>query len=833
MKIRYSEYFKNDRTLIPSIQRDYVQGADVNRAKRKDFLTAIFDALLPDAPRPLTIDFIYGISRKQTREFLPIDGQQRLTTLIFLGWLLAQRGLDRDESQKINFDLLSYNTRTSSEEFCHKLLSYRLPAGIGTISEHIRKEPLWFAETWSNDATVSNVLQLLDAADAMLQSPEYKPYVAEMAQRFLSDACPIIFEQLDMGDYGLNEDLYIKMNARGKYLSDFEILKADLYDLFKDKFKNEVYEYGLVPVSGASGQTPVYQKYTIPEYFSYAIEHQWTDLFWDYAYKKWDALPEKEKSNAAYPVTDDLFMRFFLNFTELTFAEQTDIEAEAKRLSASGTKVDNAEVFAGKTGEFLKENIRKVYSQKKNIVALFRALDLWSTIGHTSGGASGTKENIETFFRELFTNTFNPDFEGINLFTDKSVNLFERIITEDEKDQPRRFLMRGLTRALLHYFTPQDHPETLEPIKATSQLLDFLRIYWGWLLSLNQRQGREVMGVRFNVRIEDAMTASTVIDELLQTDDPFEALQHSKLKELNEEKRKASYRSKDNKDKYEAIRVLSNHPWLKGEMCNIYAALDQLPADEMITRFLQFAGVIPDAGGSAPDGRLNDDDRVKALVAHGSSGAHPGSSDYCFFGVENHWDFLWATSRKESASTAEALTEILLHQPAKTFDKTQFGYYILNYSTFHRVSNENYFYKYPNSSLKYDAIRISRRPMAAYICCPFAWTVYELSEGDTRQRLGLEYWSRYEHGCLTIKTLGIKMECIDEGWLLRTADEDSGIGLSLLPPRFQIGSDGLTDTKQRFNFQGFTILNNEGDDHIQTGVGFVKALVEEITTDNE
>src|SRR6516162_7378875 len=80
------------RVVVPQIQRDYAQGRDEAQEIRDYFLNALHDALTlqaSDARLPLILVFIYG--SMDNRRFLPLDGQQRLTTLFLLHWYLAWR----------------------------------------------------------------------------------------------------------------------------------------------------------------------------------------------------------------------------------------------------------------------------------------------------------------------------------------------------------------------------------------------------------------------------------------------------------------------------------------------------------------------------------------------------------------------------------------------------------------------------------------------------------------------------------------------------------------------------------------------------------------------
>ena len=131
------------------------------------------------------------------------------------------------------------------------------------------------AERWLRDPSVNAMLDLLASADAMLKKEEFAPHINVMAERFFNDS-PLTFELLDMESYDLTEDLYIKMNARGKHLSEFENWKAEFTGMLESNYKEVEYEF----------RTVEGKKLTIPEYFAYAIEHEWTDLLWPASLQK-------------------------------------------------------------------------------------------------------------------------------------------------------------------------------------------------------------------------------------------------------------------------------------------------------------------------------------------------------------------------------------------------------------------------------------------------------------------------------------------------------------------------------------------------------------------
>jgi hypothetical protein len=79
----------------------------------------------------------------------------------------------------------------------------------------------------------------------------------------------ITFQLLDLENFGLSDDLYIKMNARGKPLTAFETFKARYEQELGDYFVGETRSIGDQNVS-------------VVEFFARRIDTQWADFFWDH-----------------------------------------------------------------------------------------------------------------------------------------------------------------------------------------------------------------------------------------------------------------------------------------------------------------------------------------------------------------------------------------------------------------------------------------------------------------------------------------------------------------------------------------------------------------------
>jgi uncharacterized protein with ParB-like and HNH nuclease domain len=160
--------------------------------------------------------------------FVPLDGQQRLTTLFLLHWYLC---LFSDEANlQVRLNILShftYKTRKSSLEFCRAICQTENVLGLkmngDKLSDAIQNSTM-FRKTWMKDSTVKGMLVMLDEIDKQVKQVENK---AELLSRLLGQKSSLItFDFLDLHELNQTDELYVKMNARGKQLSEFEHFKA-------------------------------------------------------------------------------------------------------------------------------------------------------------------------------------------------------------------------------------------------------------------------------------------------------------------------------------------------------------------------------------------------------------------------------------------------------------------------------------------------------------------------------------------------------------------------------------------------------------------------------
>jgi hypothetical protein len=209
-----------ERIEIPIFQRDYAQGRDdpLVQVIREDFLDVLVTAV--SGGEPAGLDFVYGEVEDGT--FRPLDGQQRLTTLFLLHWYVAvQAGTLTVDAAWTRF---SYGTRATAVLFCKELVRLPPPPNAGVPRIWITDQP-WFLHAWRHDPTIQSMLTMLDEIHAKFS--ERSVDFCEAWRRLTRTASPAIsFLFLPIEDMGSAEDLYIKMNSRGRPLTRFENFKA-------------------------------------------------------------------------------------------------------------------------------------------------------------------------------------------------------------------------------------------------------------------------------------------------------------------------------------------------------------------------------------------------------------------------------------------------------------------------------------------------------------------------------------------------------------------------------------------------------------------------------
>lgn len=336
---------------IPIVQRDYAQGrttAGVNRIRAR-FLQVLYDALVEG--KNTTLDFIYG-NVDEKGQLIPLDGQQRLTTLFLLHYYVAlhENVAKEDYAFLLNF---TYETRVSSREFCERLVKFSPDFSKDNLSDQIQDEA-WFLLEWESDPTVLSMLVMLDAIHEKFKETN------GLWEKLMGDAITFYFLPLDK--MGLTDELYIKMNSRGKPLTRFEHFKAELELQIKAVSEN------------------------FAKRICSKIDREWSDLLWPYRNSGTD-------DEQADMVTDDEFLRYIHFVSDLISYRNDELEIK-----------DEFEIIEK---HFSKGNPKA----EENILLLENLFDIWTKVS-----------DINNFFDDYFTQT---DHASDKTKIDKQPNLFQ------------------------------------------------------------------------------------------------------------------------------------------------------------------------------------------------------------------------------------------------------------------------------------------------------------------------------------------------------------------------------------------------------------------------
>ena len=485
----FISFFIRNNIEIPLIQRDYVQGSNIQSEKRDAFIDSLYKALINENDS-CELDFIYGTY--DNGAFRPLDGQQRLTTLYLLHWFLFNKCRIEApntyakivEGNYLDSRYFCYKTRRSSTAFCQKLMVYNPKVLSACISENIIQQT-WFSEDWKHDPSVIAMLEMLDALNAkfnQLSSPD----VSNMLNILLHTKS-INFDQLDMGSYKLTDSLYVKMNARGKQLTEFENWKAKFIQYLEEHFDNQNYMYA------ETNRKKDFEK--IKDYFTHSVEHEWTDLFWTYIVNDYKAqvniynnLCQEEKimhSKPSGPLIDSLFLNFYYYIYRILFFVLSNEDDKEGDDSIHGTEVSRKTLFKDVT----------------NIEFLFRALDLFVQIDNHND------DKTHGFFNKLFYLEGQKTDGSIRLFSSETSDLFDSCIRNKASVDEQILLF-----CIIKYCIKN------KCYTVTDNLKKYVRVCRNLLESINQRLTKD-MKMHSNVRFSQLSKYVNTINDLCAVSD--------------------------------------------------------------------------------------------------------------------------------------------------------------------------------------------------------------------------------------------------------------------------------------------------------------------------
>ena len=386
---------------IPMIQRDYAQGRDTEKDVRKHFLDAIFNAITDG--EILEMDFVYGSIYESNNEksekcvvvnnFIPLDGQQRLTTLFLIYWYIGARELNGETLAETmaNLNKFSYSTRVSSRKFCENITE-KYAAIMSRLTDNSPREIIsnfsWFYSVYEKDPTIKAMLNMLE---------EIHVRYSEIGRNDLfSSLDNLKFYILPLDGFNLTEELYVKMNARGKSLTDFENFKADFIKWMKSD-KNKEKEQFRKEVDLDDRHMPYFMA------ISQKLDNIWANIFW----REIKDMPKEELKPYGY-VVDPYFMRFFQRYLcNLVIQNSDNTEAVEKN--------ETFQYFYGNNGDDQNITFRS-FERHESLLSF----DVVKKIETVLDGLSGNMDIIRLYI--------NPAWEE-----KKNWNMFDKYITQRQR----------------------------------------------------------------------------------------------------------------------------------------------------------------------------------------------------------------------------------------------------------------------------------------------------------------------------------------------------------------------------------------------------------------
>lgn len=515
---------------IPTLQRDYAQGRINRQNVRSEFLDKLIDCLntKKDSENSIIVlDFVYGYSErdKDKSRFIPLDGQQRLTTLFLLHLYCVQ---NESDDFFLNSQVLSYNTRLSSQKFCKAIL--KATSNLNRNGHFVEQimDASWFSNSWLKDPTIKGMLVMLDDIDKRL----YRKQLSQYWIRLNDDQCIqfLIKDVNDKDNYVASDNLYIKMNARGRALTEFENFKSFIDGLVQ-KSDSELYKVWID-----------------------AIDHKWTDLFWRNR-NTTDKNPEE---------IGDEFMRFFkvmLYDNLLLLSDNQFIENLPKNIFDENKIIDdvlisffnlyNLEDNKQKLGESIYSNLLKKLSNDDLIHNLvFKNLNLFNKglLDKIVNVLNRLSEKLDLVLKETINFEFNISSQQVENESPFKRNIFQGVITGKVTFQ-NRLLFFALCETLM---TECDLEEIKQKLRIVRNLIEN-RAY----NNVNEyREGlveiRKIIGFK-NVLNSFSDLSNTIVH--------FEKVQ------IEEERNKARLLISPNKIQWQdAVFVAENNEYLLGQI---------------------------------------------------------------------------------------------------------------------------------------------------------------------------------------------------------------------------------------------------------------------------
>jgi len=667
--------FLTDKNVrIPQLQRDYVQGSDKAKEIRDLFICDLVETLSADTPeakqKTLHLDFIYGSTYEEapasglhphwkegelhfdipnshvnepTKVFLPLDGQQRLTSLWLLHWMLCPE-TEADAAKKL-LSHFSYATRSSSRRFCAALVAH---IGDGELKQQLKTkkaksalmEAPWFLPAWQKDPTVNSMIEMLVAIGTRLGEADTAP----LWKRLQEGAITFTVIEIQSNEFRLTDELYIKMNNRGRMLTDWECDKAKAIECLGEVvFKEE--NAGLWESLQANEQEK-----TPADYFSFRVDGRWQDFFWHLSRREESPLEDHVQRS------DEMMRYFFTWWAEFRYYHYNTGECSDKM---------------------------HVFKSAEEITLLFQVLNKLHEIGCPHGESAENQDQEKEFLETAFGVASKSAVEVRLHFTGSEGNesrvgdLF-RLLCEGKLERRHQVLVYYLLLRLVKF----------NEEAADANLRDFLRVVRNFLYSIRKT---EKLAFTSGIELKELSIYAEYLDEVLGEKEVYAGLSS---KEVSEETSQnvSAFRHEVEKAKWicahpaekTALFRLEEHDLLRGFLRNLpWQDGSGINMPRLCEVFFEVFGSPWLKVTEKPSDKLV----ARALVACGFRGIlNKGINNYtwwayCFGGDEPHWRFVLTyhkdmhlkehTGRQNLLSALQRLFKLYIEQSGTPEERLQ------------------------------------------------------------------------------------------------------------------------------------------------------------------
>lgn len=474
-----------------------------------------------------------------------------------------------------NHSVFTYETRNTSNEFCDELVQHkamqfvREASAKNTTPSAIIRGRDWFKWEWKYDPTILSMLVMIDAI------------YSEMGEDWtmdLSVCCQnlehITFNLLNLGEFGLSNELFIKMNARGKQLSDFDKLKSTLEEELQIQQK-ETNEHG-TPLASPKDE----------EDWRILMDGAWIDLFW-HKYTRQIIVntestePEERKKDRlkAAKLSELQFKKLLLRLIALQLFENENISKELAEAAYNleEAKIDNLLFAYTDSLTELRSDEQHIVVPSTSLTLNFRQLiddvnsfiykdfnDIYYEISYLLPEISHIDKDNRSLFDSFLETKVPNDVELIFYAMLLFLRAFPIIKTKKSEDE-----------LMLWYFDKSTHKSWLKNLEAwvrsvrnillndnNNQRIDKIQFSQEATLSLKQMAADLVAFVsEQGLNIEED---KTVVKKFLNSSN--KTYQRLDNQSLAEERLKASLVLNDTDDWETYFDIAENHPYLWGQI---------------------------------------------------------------------------------------------------------------------------------------------------------------------------------------------------------------------------------------------------------------------------